>query len=155
MRHTLIALFILLSSSVSLAGPYDGSYKLSRPFGTQLSAVALNAAAATRTVTLTLNQRYSRVLFTVNYTWAAGTTVTITPTCTDSASLTAGSILSGTLASGVSTDVAYSRSFAVTASANWQWNFGVAGQHQCAFVFSGAGVGASDLVTVSATAVAE
>lgn len=153
-RIGLFSLIALLIGSTAYAANYDGQYVLSKPLGVQLSGVALNASAATRTITIVPAQQYARVLFTVNFTYAAATTVTITPTCTDSASTTKGSILSGNVASGVSTDVAYTRSVATgSASMNFQWNFGIAGEHTCSFVFAGASAGASDLVTVSATLV--
>ena len=151
---------LLFLAAMFIAGTahaqYDGSMVLSRPLGVQLTGVALNAAAATRTITVTPAQQWGRVLLTVNYTYSAATTVTITPTCTDNTALTKGSVVAGTLSAGVITDVALSRSWTTgAASANFQWSFDVAGQASCAFVLSGASAGAGDLVTVSASLVVQ
>jgi len=140
-----------LGASSARAG-YDGEYVLSKSLGVLLNGVALNANAGSRTITVTPNQQYVRLILTVNFTYGAASTVTVTPKCTDNALTTAGSITSASVSSGTSTDTVYTRSFATgSASANFQWSFSVLGAYQCTYLLGGASAGSSDTVVVTGT----
>jgi uncharacterized protein RhaS with RHS repeats len=126
-------------------------------YGIVLNAVALNAAAGTRTVTLSLNKAWSQVKFTVNYTLSAATLVQCSPSGRTSAGTPATAIAKGALqAYSVAAGVATSNALVLSktaATSNWIWEVDVNGLVDCDFVFSGTGApGAGDLITVAAVA---
>lgn len=127
--------------------------------GAVLSGVALNAAAATRTATiLRLDKRYSRIILTIDYTYSAATTVTVTPSAspnTTSGGTTYGRKTSTAIASGAGTVSLYADTYTTSAaSATFELEYDCSGRDAMKFVFGGAGAGAGDLITVYAVAVA-
>jgi hypothetical protein len=126
-------------------------------YGIVLAAVALNAAAGTRTVTLSLNKSWTRVRFTINFTRSAATTVTCTPTMRTSTGVPGTTIAksapqSYSVSAGIATasDLVISKTTSVTG--NFIFDVDVDGAVDADFVFGGASAGGSDLVTVHALA---
>jgi hypothetical protein len=122
-----------------------GSYNL-------LDGVALNAAAASRTITLTLNWSFSGVIISYQATRDAYTDVTVT--CTESltypvilASPVTRNCSSGTCERAPIIDVETS-----SVSHNQTLRYSTEGVFQIVCVFSGTSAGASDLITVQANA---
>lgn len=146
----------LLCSANALANDVEGKARV-YPIGTVLSAVALNAAEATRTASVELKTKgrlgYDIAIFDVAHTNDSGA-LTITMTCyrdrTGGTALTSilqdCSVSSGTC---TSSDAVWSK--AVTASKTWPWRVditAITGAVNC--VFAAAGAGASDTITVTA-----
>lgn len=125
-----------------------------------LDNVALNASAATRTVTATFQEGATRVSpytkwrVSVFYTYSAATTVTAVFSCsidgTRYASLTSRSITGGASAVAVVTDT-YTTS---AASADIMLEFDIQGCRKAKLVLGGASAAAGDLVDVDWAAVA-
>jgi len=118
-----------------------------------LEGVALNATEATRTVTVELAGRYSHARVGVSFTWAAASTVVLTPYCsqdngTSYLPVTARSVTAGAGAISPLVDT-YTTS---GASADFSIEYGVSGCTHFRIVFSGASGGASDLIGVQLSA---
>jgi hypothetical protein len=128
-------------------------------FGAVLTAAALNGAAGTRTATIQLDRRFTRVTVSTRYTYSAATSVTITPTTsTDdlpSASATFDSITAESIAiaAGVATATlgTYVETLTGTASFTLKRTYDVEGCTWLKLVYSGGGSpGAGDLITAKA-----
>lgn len=130
-----------------------------------LEAVALNASAGTRTLTLPLSTNFSRgtdgptyakVKLVINYTYSAATTVVVTYTSSIDGGTTYGSETSTAIAAGAGTVSVYTDTY-TTGSANAiiKLSYDVAGCTHAKFVFSGASAGAGDLINVQAVAIEE
>jgi hypothetical protein len=126
-----------------------------------LEAVALNGAAATRTITLTLGDSnpgsakgWSKLRVSVFYTYSAATTVTAQLSCsqdgTNYAILQTRNCSAGTCTLSDATDSK------ATGNADRQpmMEFDIRGCQKAKVVFGGAGAGAGDLVNVQAVAIA-
>ena len=127
-----------------------------------LDGVALNAAAATRTVTATLTHDgastgrpvYSKLLVVVDFTYAAASTVTDQFTCSlDGTNY--GRRTSSSTVLGATTRYAEPATYTTNAaSAVLTYEYDVRGCKAVQILFGGASAGASDLVDVTWTAVA-
>lgn len=127
-----------------------------------LEAVALNGAAATRTVTLSLadlnhaNRGFEKVVVVIDYTYGAATAVTVTPTLSIDGGTTYGSETSTSISSGTGTVSVYSDSYTTgAANALLRLSYDVAGCTHLKLVIAGTGANGSDLVDVQATAYGE
>lgn len=165
---TFAALALILAPTVAMAAPPSDSTTEHHYYvvtsGTRtvnlLDGVALNATAATRTITLLTADGvqadnapgYTKLRVQVDYTWTAASTVTLTPTCsqdgTNYAAPTTRSCSSGTCTLYPQVD-----SRPVTASENFTVEYDIRGCRSFKVLFGGASAGASDLVTVMATAI--
>lgn len=124
-----------------------------------LSGVALNATAATRTVTGVFDAKaaapspYTKWRVSVFFTYAAATTVTAVFSCstdgTNYASLTSRSISAGASTVSIVTDT-YTTG---AASADIMLEYDIQGCRKAKVLLGGASAGASDLVTVDWVAV--
>jgi len=114
-----------------------------------LEDVALNAAAATRTLTLTVPSAAHKLRLAVFLTRTAATNVRITPTGsfdgTNYAEWTSRSTLAGV---GTLTD--FYDLHAVSGDKDFATEYDVTGLKKVKLVFSGASAGAADLVNVQA-----
>ena len=130
-----------------------------------LTAVALNAAAATRTITVNLTDKetatttganavYSKLLVTVDYTYSEATTVTAQLTCALDGS-TYGRRTSNSTASGATTIYAETGTYTTgAASITLNLEYGVKGCKSVKVLFGGASAAAGDIVTVNYTPIA-
>jgi hypothetical protein len=141
--------FLLLTSitgSVFAQAPYTRD-----AYQSVLSGVALNAAAASRTIEVQARRRYAKIRVLVDYTDNASTDVTATPSCAlDS---TYGSYTSRSVATGTSTVsplVDYLCNDAAETCADFTKviEYDVAGCNLFKIVFAGTSGGASDLISV-------
>lgn len=147
----LLLIFALLSPSPAMAqteAPLNTvrTFKVNGAFEV-LDDVALNAAAGTRTYTALLKKAYTKLTVLVFYTWATGTTVTITPSVSIDGTRFA-PMQTRACAAGVCTLNPWVDTKNVTASIDFTAEFDVSGAEQFELVFGGAGVGGSDLVDV-------
>lgn len=125
-------------------------------FGTVLSAVPMNGAAATLTATLTgLKKQFSRVYLFISYTYSAATSVVFTPTSSpDGDTFVAYGAIAVTGAAGA-VSVGYADTVTGTASFTTTLDYNIAGRDSFKLVVSGGGTpGAGDLITVRAVVVA-
>lgn len=125
-----------------------------------LEAVALNASAATRTITTqvgTLGQGgngdgFAKLLVVIDYTYSAATTVTVLPSCSQDGGSTYGQETSTAIASGAGTVSAYSDTYTTGAASKiLRLGYDVSGCTHYKLVFGGASADASDLVDVQLT----
>jgi hypothetical protein len=116
-----------------------------------LSAVALNATASTRTVTLPV-AGYSRLTLQVELTRVAATDVQVTCTGSINGGGTYAQETSVTISAGTGTLAAYHDVFATTTSQNFLTKYDVRGIDKIACVLSGTSAGATDLIDVYALA---
>jgi hypothetical protein len=149
MRKLALVLGILLAPAVASAQTL-APYTRSNNFGAQLSGIALNASSATRTTTLTLNGQFASVVYQIDYTYSAATTVTMT--CTNS--LNGGSTYGGITITDLNAGTITKASAALTyttgsASAVLVVELGAHGVDHQKCVFGGASAGSGDLVTVT------
>jgi hypothetical protein len=120
-------------------------------FGAILSAAALNGAAGTRTATLTLDKRFTRVTVVTAYTYSAATSVTITPSVSIDGGTTYGSITSESITSGSAELSPYTEVETGTASWTYARTYDVEGVDKLKLIYSGGGSpGAGDLITARA-----
>lgn len=153
MRKIFAALFICLASGSALAATAPSTKVLRVSSSEMLSGVALNAAAGTRTMTVTTARSWAKLRLRVAYTYSAATSVTLTPTCSyDGTNFTAPvtrSCSSGSCEVAPHTDVETG-----TASFDLMFDYDVRGCQKFKVVFSGGGSpGAGDLVTTQAVAI--
>lgn len=153
MRNLLLAAALLLSPAAVLAAQAPSVLYDYR--GAVLGGVALNASAATRTATVTgLGKKYSRLIWQVDYTYSAATTVTLTCSGSTNEAASYGVKTSTSVSAGAGTVSAYVDTYTTGgASNNLLIEYDVAGLDAFKCVFGGASAGAGDLVTVYATAV--
>lgn len=128
-----------------------------------LSGVALNAAAATRTLTLTLytgtkaQPEFAKVRLGIFYTYSAATTVTVLFSCsmdgTNYAQVMARNV-SGTTATLSKLTDSWTTGGASATDPGLGPEFDVRGCLKAKFLFGGAGAGSGDLVTVDAAMIA-
>ena len=150
-----IALFLVPVAAQS-ATPCENAYqKVNR---TLLSAVAMNAAAALRTFTLTEQEvsAFGTVAVYIKFTWNAATAISMACTASPDAGTTAYTLQSCSTVAGVCTSSNASWTKAVTASANWVWRIdtlALSAGARISCVISSTGGGAND--TVSAYAMAQ
>lgn len=148
-----LALIALLLPSLAQAGG-EGPWAATQHVDNALAGVALNASAATRTVTGTFQQNaanvspYTKWRVLVFFTYAAATTVTAVFSCsedgTNYASLTSRSITAGASTVSILTDTYTTGG----ASADFALEYDIAGCRKAKVVLGGASAGATDLVTV-------
>lgn len=117
-----------------------------------LSAVPLNASAATRTITLTTQKNWAKLRVRVAYTYSAATSVTLTPTCSlDGTNYTAPVTrvcTAGSCEAAPHTDIENG-----TANFDLMWDYDVRGCANFKIVFSGGSPGAGDLITTQASVI--
>ena len=154
-----VTAIMMLTASTAFA---EQGYLTVSKASTGLSAVALNAAAATRTMTATLTHDstatgrpvYSKLLATVAYTYSAATTVTAQFSCSLDGT-TYGRRTSTSTAAGATTISAETGTYTTNAAdATLNLEYDVRGCKAVQVLFGGADAGASDLITVTWTAVA-
>jgi len=144
-------LLVATSSSVSARGVEDRAARY--PLGTLVNAVALNAAAASRTATFSVDgdrSGYDLAALYIEHSNSSGA-LTVTMSCTNlpSATDSDATLQDCTIASGVCTSDDASWEKSVTTDTVWPWRVdisGFPGQIDCVFAASGAG--ASDTITV-------
>jgi len=160
MKRLILSLALLLLPSIVLASapitrttPFTNSTTRSRNI---LAAVALNATASARTITLTKGDgglRASKLLVGVFYTYSAATTVTAQLSCaldgTNYAIRQTRAISSGTATLSNLTDSK------TTGAANHDFmlEFDVRGCEAVKILFGGASADGSDLVNIQATTI--
>ena len=159
---------LIIAASIVLAAPQalaveQGNLTVST-VTTSLTGVALNAAAATRTITANLTQHgtivsgsrplYSKMTVTVAYTYSAATTVTAQFSCSMDGT-TYGRRTSTSTSAGASTIYAETGTYTTgAASIDLNLEYDVRGCKSVKVVLGGAGAGAGDLVTATWVAVA-
>lgn len=149
-----LAVVILPSAAWAAAQPADIMQE-----NNALSGVALNAAAALRTVTASFDIKpgtpapYTKWRVSVFFTYGAATTLTSVFSCsqdgTNYASLTSRSISAGASTVSIVTDTYTTGG----ASADIMLEYDIQGCRKAKVVLGGASAGASDLVTVDWTAI--
>lgn len=162
----LILIAALLIPSAALAyAPQSKVQWLTKDSSTNdynlLEAVALNATAATRTITVPISQVQSRagegfekLVVGVEFTYAAASTVVLTPTCSMDGGSTYFSETSTAIAAGAGTVSLYTDTYTTGgASASFRLVYDVSSCTHYKIVFSGASAGATDLVDVQAALV--
>lgn len=114
-----------------------------------LDGVALNAAAASRTLTLDLKKQYSKLLVVVNLTRSAATDLSVTPSLSLDGVVYAQFVLNsaGTLTN-------YAPVKAVSGNDVIPFEFDVRGLESIKMVFAGTSGGGSDLIDVYVTGIA-
>jgi hypothetical protein len=117
-----------------------------------LSAVALNAAAGTRTATITIAKNWAKLRFALQFTHNAATTVTSQFTCSYDGT-TYYRRVTRECASGTCTVYEQSDSLAVTGDVDFELEYDVRGCEKVKLLLGGASAGASDLVTTQAVAI--
>lgn len=124
----------------------------------KIESVALNATAALRTLTVevaqvkrTTGDGYEKLVVVVDFTWAAASTVVLTPTCSIDGGSTYASETSTSIAAGAGTVSPYADTYTTGgASAVFRVVYDVSGCTHYKIVFSGASAGATDLIDVQA-----
>jgi uncharacterized protein with beta-barrel porin domain len=123
-----------------------------------LEGVALNATAATRTLTVqvsdvrkTAKDGYRKLIVVVKHTYSAATTLTATPTCSMDGGTTYASETSTSISAGAGTVSVYSDTY-TTGAANsvLRLVYDVSGCTNYKVLFGGASGGAGDLINVQA-----
>lgn len=118
-----------------------------------LSGVALNAAAATRTITVPTGLKFGKLRVGVAYTYSAATTVTATMTCSMDGT-TYYRLMSRSCTLGACDDYKLTDTYTTSAaSQDYMLEYDVRGCNSVKVLFGGAGAGAGDLITVQATAI--
>jgi len=116
-----------------------------------LAAVALNASAAARTITLS-SEGFSDLRVLVFYTYSAATTVTAQATCsydgTNYVRITSRAITAGASVLSLFADTYTTGG----ASADFSLEYSVSGCRKVKVLFGGASAGAGDLVNIQAVA---
>lgn len=117
-----------------------------------LEGVALNAAAASRTITLTLKKKWSKTRVSVFFTRTAATTVTALMSCSIDGTNYA-PVQARRIASGVATlnDLVDTKN--VSGNDIFMAEYDVRGCQKAQVLFGGAGAGGSDTVNVQAVSV--
>lgn len=153
MRRLFLALAVILAPALASAQTTQTRVKYKTPQGSLklLSAVALNASAGLRTVTVPTGG-YSRVTWHVDLTRVAATTLTMTCKASLNNGTTFADVTSMDVASGVGTLTPFTWSLAVSANASAIIDMSVGTYDFLRCAFGGASAGGSDLVDVYATA---
>ena len=149
MKKYLLTFALLCSTAHAARAPLTQA----DPITSVLSAVGLDGAAATRTVTMSVGSNYAKIRLRVAYTYSAATSVTLTPTCsldgTNFSSYTTRSCSGGACEMAPLTDVETG-----TSSFDYIYEYDVRGCQKFKVVFSGGGSpGAGDLITTQATVI--
>jgi len=154
MKKILTYLTLIAFPAIALATP---SSHEARTVGTLLSAVALNATAATRTITLTeQNMRgFSVAALFIDFNRTAATDVSMTCTGSMDAGTTYFQFQSCDVSAGdcTSTDASWTRT--ISANDEFIWRVDTMGIPRVQCLFAGTSAGGSDTVTVSAYAIAQ
>jgi hypothetical protein len=120
-----------------------------------LEGVALNAAAATRTLTLSPEGQYVKALILVDLSWTAAADVSITPSASlGDSTVTAPMTVAVTAGDGTITIVDRVDIKAVSADDQFLVEYDIRGMNTLSLVFAGTSGGASDTIDVYATLVA-
>lgn len=154
MKKLLLVVALFCTSGQAIAGKAANTFTRKVTSSEMLSGAALNAAAASRTMTLTVDGNWAKLRLAVAYTYSAATSVTLTPTCsldgTNYDSYSTRGCSSGACEVHTMTDV-------VTGTANFNkiFEYDIKGCDFFKVVFSGGGSpGAGDLITTRAAFVA-
>jgi hypothetical protein len=115
-----------------------------------LDAVAASAAAAARTIELTVRGQ-ARLVLKVDFTRSAGTAVVLTPTYSLDDGTTYASITSTTISSGAGALDVYTDTRTTSSSGIFGVAYDVRGYDKFKVLFAVTGGGAGDLLTVYAT----
>lgn len=118
-----------------------------------LEQVALNAAAGTRTVTLTTGRRWPTLRVSVFFTHSAATTVTMVTSCSMDGTNYA-TVQAGALSGGTRTLTDLTDSKPVSGNTNFHFSVGVKTCEKVQLLFGGASAGANDKVNVQVSGVA-
>lgn len=158
MRQLLFLLSFLFAAQAVAAplSPITRPKQFEKLTGTRnhiLEGVALNAAPGTRTTTLTLEKKWSKVVVLIDYTFGACDNLTVTPTISMDDAVTFGEKTTRTCTSGacvvntwVDTKDVSAASFITTVE------YDVRGLSNLSLLFGGATCNGSDLIDVQAMA---
>ena len=151
-----LALLATLAASPHVQARQDEPYVRNVALGQLLTGVALNAAEASRTITLAVGYyKAAGVVCVVDYTYSAATDVQVAFTGQLAGALEAyGSRQSKAISSGTGTLSDYTEVKAVSADAVFILEYGVRAYRNVKLVFSGTSAGAGDTVDVACTLVA-
>lgn len=143
-----LSLLCALTLAPSLAMATTQGRHSTAPQGTLLSAVACNASAANRTLSLSNPDGYGVAILQFDFTYNAATAITLTCNVSLDGGTTYAPLQSCAVSSGVCTSTDASWSKAVSANDDWAWriDFLSAPNVQCTVACTGGG--ASDTVTV-------
>lgn len=154
MRTALALLLLLAAAPAAAALPPVGINALESR-GTKLNAVAANAAAGTRTFTISNpGGAYGMLVVYMNFTRSSATAVTLTCSASHDSGTTLYALQDGATDSGVQTTVDASKSKAVGASAKWPWRWDIKGFNFISCVYDTTAGGAGDLLTATVHLVA-
>jgi len=154
MRHTIIVLFALLFSASAAAQNKHRAY----PLGTKLSAVSLNAAAASRTFTVGPTLGRDSLLdygtLVLEYTFTHANNGTISTTCTAGQTVaTADKTLTTCVVSGGNCTIQFggvATTATLTTDKKWLWRLGIKGIKALSCVVAHGGTpAAGDVITVT------
>ena len=154
MKILFIVFGMLLLPHLASAG-YAGKTVavLSGP-STMLAAQRLDdATPANRTATVVVDKKYSKIRYGVQFTWSSALTVTIAPTCSYDGGSTYYSMTTKACALGVCTLYARSDVRNVTASEDFEAEYGTRGCTHMQFLTGGTNLAAGDIVTTQAVVV--
>lgn len=155
MEKLTIALILLLAPHVAAQRAGFVNFKHFKTAANSfllLDDIALNATAADRTITLTLDRKYAKVVIGIDFEHNAATTVTATPTVSYDGSVFF-SKTTKSCASGTCTVYQRTDSNPVSGDEEFELEFDVRGLEKLKIVFAGASAGASDTIDVQAVAV--
>ena len=154
-----ILLLALLAPSVAMAAPSAPTTRTkwfpnasSTNRFNLLEGVALNAAAATRTITVTLNNKYSEIKVIIDLTRSASTDMTFAFSGSFDGTKF-GDVTSRKISTGVTTISQMTESNPGTASRTLLITWDVLGLNAAKIVFGGTAADGSDLVDVQVVAV--
>lgn len=157
MKKFILVCLACLVPSLALAAQNPASHAYHKLNRTLLNAVALNAAAATRTFEVTEQEMagYSVLALFVKFARSAATDVQMSCTASDDAGTTDYTLHSCAVAAGVCTSSAASWKYTTSSTGNWVWRVDTMGLPRVTCTFSGTSGGANDLVTVTGYAIAQ
>lgn len=119
-----------------------------------LENVALNGAESTRTLTLQVNHNWSRVKLGLEYTYSAGTDLSVVPSCNSRAGEQQDTFTTRSCSGGTCTVSALTDTYTTGgADADILVEYDVSGCWEFQVVFASTGAGAGDLLNVKATAI--
>ena len=149
MRHIRFVTFLALALVASTAVAADGPTRINLALGTKLSAIALNGAASTRTISLNSLEGYTHAAVFIDYTNSAATAVTMTCSArydsTDSTDYQLHACDGSTTPTLTCGPKVWSN--AVSGDEAWVWHVPLLAQNLVC-VLAGTSAGAGDLVTV-------
>ena len=139
---------LILSAALSAGAPTTQTSYLPD----QLSGVALNATAATRTLDLTLRNKWAKLRVGVDYTNSAATTVTGVLSCSLVSGGTKYTFQTKACSSGTCSHYDRTDSNAVSGDEDFFFEFDIRGCWDASILFGGASADGSDVITTESVA---